>query len=170
MSIAFQNLIIYLHYKIRGKKKEQRLLFPTAAQAAVHKSFEKGFGGKLFQKFSPKKFAKNFCFAACAAVGKRKRISFTARYIKILKRGLGKNFFKSFSPKKFAKNFCSAACAAVGKRKRISFTARYIKILKRGLGKNFFKSFSPKKFAKNFCSAACAAVGNRKRFPLLQVT
>ncbi len=41
--------------------------------STLHKSFEKGFGGKLFQKFSPKKIRKNICVAAQAAVGKLKR-------------------------------------------------------------------------------------------------
>ncbi len=61
--------------------------------STLHKSFEKEFEGKLFQKFS-------LNGGAGAKPPQRKKqqkcISHTARYIKVLKRSLRENFFKSF--------------------------------------------------------------------------
>ena len=46
-----------MYSRLRGGRRAE-VLFPYSK---LHKSFEKGFGGKLFQKFSPKNFKRLIC-------------------------------------------------------------------------------------------------------------
>ncbi len=137
-----------MYRRLRGGRRVETP-FPYSK---LHKSFEKGLGGKLFQKFSPKKIRKNFRTAACAAVGKWKRLSLTANYIKVLKRGLGENFFKSFPPKNSQK--LSYHRLRGGREVETPFPYSQLhKSFEKGLGGKLFQKFSPKKFSKNSTSA-----------------